>query len=209
MNSPVLEQPITPNPTRIERLNVAQFHRMIELGILPEGVPIELIDGILVRKDNSDSGGDPMTHGPKHAFCIQRLKELEEKVKPYRYHLRQQLPITLSDSREPEPDIAIVRGTIADYSEHHPAPSDCLAVIEVADSSLDYDRTTKASIYAAAGIAFYWIVNLPARRIEIYESPVAAEQRYAKQTSFEAGDIIGLSLDRHLSVNIEVDGILP
>jgi hypothetical protein len=92
INPTALERIRVASRPEIARLSVTQFHRMIELGILPEGEPIELIDGILIRKDNSDAGGNPMTHGPKHAFCVQRLKDLEGRVKPYQCHLRQQLP---------------------------------------------------------------------------------------------------------------------
>jgi Uma2 family endonuclease len=209
MNPTALERIRVASRPEIARLSVTQFHRMIELGILAEGEPIELIDGILVRKDNSDAGGDPMAHGPKHAFCVQRLKDLEGRVKPYRCHLRQQLPITLSDNREPEPDIALVRGIIDDYSDHHPDASDCLTIIEVADSSLDYDRTTKARIYAAVEIPFYWIVNIPERQIEVYESPVASEERYAKQTILKSGATVKWLLEPDISIDVEVDAILP
>lgn len=150
-----------------------------------------------------------MTHGPRHAFCVQRLKDLEGCVKPYQCHLRQQLPITLSDNREPEPDIALVRGIIDDYSNRHPDASDCLTVIEVADSSLEYDRTTKARIYAAVEIPFYWIVNIPERQIEVYESPVAAEERYAKQTILKSGATIKWLLGPDISIDVEVGAILP
>jgi hypothetical protein len=131
MNPTALERIRVASRPEIARLSVTQFHRMIELGILPEGEPIELIDGILVRKDNSDTGGDPMTHGPKHAFCVQRLKDLEGCVKPYQCHLRQQPPIILSDNREPEPDIVLVRGTIDDS----PVPSATSATLPLASVS--------------------------------------------------------------------------
>jgi len=113
-----------------------------------------------------------MTHGPKHAYCVQRLKYLDVLVKPHGYHVRQQLPITLSDNREPEPDKTIVHGTIDEYQDRHPGPSDCLAAIAVADTSLKYDRTVKAQIYATAEIRLYGIINLPADQIEVYQAPL-------------------------------------
>ena len=75
--------------------------------------------------------------------------------------LRAQLPVVLSRFQEPEPDIAILRGSIDHYFERHPRPSDILAIIEVTDHSLAYDRTTKLRLYAAAGIPRYRIVNIP------------------------------------------------
>jgi Uma2 family endonuclease len=202
-------QAISVSRPGIERLNVHQLHQMIELGILREGEPIELIDGILVRKDNSDAGGDPMTHGPKHAFCVQQVMELNAEAKPHGWHLRQQLPITLTDNREPEPDVALVRGGIADYQDCHPGPSDCAAVIEVADSSLEYDRTVKAPIYASAQIPVLWIVNIPDRQIEVYQSPHAAEGRYDERTDFKCGQTAPLDLGEGASVVVKVDSILP
>lgn len=151
---------------------------MIELVILREGEPIELIDGVLVRKDKSDSAGNPTIHDSKHAYYVQRLRNLDVLVKPHRDYIRQQLPITLSGNREPEPDLAFVRGTIDEYQGRHPGPSDYLAVIEVADHSLEYDQTVK-------------LISTPMPRfhvtgsktsgghIEACEAPIAAEGRHA------------------------------
>lgn len=209
MESTGLEQAIATTRPGIERLTVDQFHRMIDLGILREGEPIELIDGILVRKDNSDAGGDPMTHGPRHALCVQRVKELDAQIRLHGCHLRQQLPLFLSQNREPEPDVAIVRGTIEDYQDRHPAAQECLVSIEVADSSLEYDRTVKGPIYAAARIPVYWIVNIPERQIEVYRSPMASEKCYAERTDFRRGDTATLEFAPGVSVDVRVDDILP
>ena len=209
MASAGLEQAIAVSRPGIERLTVDQFHQMIDSGILREGEPIELIDGILVRKDNSDAGGDPMTHGPKHALCVQRVKELDMQVKQHGCHFRQQLPLVLSHNREPEPDVAIVRGTIEDYQDRHPAARECLAAIEVSDSSLEYDRTVKGPIYAAAGIPVYWIVNIPGRRIEVHRSPIESEERYAHRAEFGPGDTATLEVGSGVVVSVQVDEILP
>lgn len=163
-----------------ERLTVAQFHRMIELGILPEGVPVELIDGFLVRKDSSDAGTGPMTHGPRHAYYLQRFVRWAETVTRELgalFHVRQQLPLTLTQS-EPEPDVTIVRGDVNDSRDRHPGAGDCWLVGEVSDGSLGYDRSVKAKMYAAAGIPVYILVNAPEQVLEIYLMPSAADQRY-------------------------------
>lgn len=96
-------------------------------------------------------------------------------------HARSQLPLTLSRVDEPEPDLAIVRGTPEDFADRHPGPSDVVAVIEVADSSVDFDRSTKQRLYAAAGIPAHWIINLPEDHIEVLEDPQPAERRYARR----------------------------
>ena len=204
-----MELPVADLGAVIERLDVDQFHRMIELGILREGAPIELIDGILVRKDNSDQGGNPMTHGPKHALCLQRIRELDARLRTYGCHLRQQLPVTLSARREPEPDGVIVRGRIEDYETRHPTAADCLICIEVADSSLEYDRTIKCQMYAAAGLPEYWLVNIPDRLVEVYRAPVPAEARYAVRTDFRSGETLQFELAPGISVDVHVGELLP
>lgn len=209
MDSVALALPISEFGPAIERLDVDQFHRMIELGILREGAPIELIDGILVRKDNSDRGGNPMTHGPKHALCLQRIRELDARLRPHGCHLRQQLPVTLSARREPEPDAVIVRGRIEDYQTCHPQAEDCLICIEVADSSLEYDRTVKCRMYAAAGLPEYWLVNIPDRYVEVYRSPVPAEAIYAVRTDYRAGETLQFELVPEVFFEVPVADLLP
>ncbi len=206
---PGLELPVADLGSAIERLDVDQFHRMTELGILREGAPIELIDGILVRKDSSDRGGNPMAHGPKHALCLQRIRDLDARLRTYGCHLRQQLPVTLSARREPEPDGVIVRGRIEDYETRHPTAEDCLMCIEVADSSLEYDRTVKYRMYAAAGLAEYWLVNLPERCVEVYRSPVPAEARYAVRTDFRSAETLQLELAPGVVLDVQVGALLP
>jgi Uma2 family endonuclease len=209
MSTMGLEQTIAIMEPGIERLDVGQFHRMIASGILPEGAPIELIDGILVRKDNRDAGGSPMAHGPKHASCLQRLRDLEDRVRPHGFHLRQQLPLTVSTHREPEPDTAIVRGQVRDYQERHPSAQDCLLCIEAADGSLDYDRTVKGPVYAAAQIPVYWIVNLAQRQVEVYREPNAAEGRYTRRRDYGPGEELELELGPGITVRIQAAELLP
>ena len=209
MESSVLEQVVASHAPRIQRFNVRQFHRMLQQGILREGEPIELIDGLLVRKDRGDQGGNPMTHGPRHALGIKRLQRLVERFNPFGCHLQIQLPVTLSDLFEPEPDGAVVRGTPEDFRDRLPGATDTLAVIEIADSSLDYDRTTKQQMYAQAGIPTYWIVNIPERTIEVYGSPLAAAGRYRQRTDFRAGDTVRLELAEGRWLDVAVDEVLP
>jgi Putative restriction endonuclease len=110
--------------------------------------------------------------------------------------MRLENPITLPPSHEPEPDGALVRGRPEDYLDHHPGPADVLCVIEVSDSSLKSDRTTKQSIYesiyAAAGIAQFVIVNLVESRIEVYEDANVAQRCYRVVRVLHPGDAIPL-----------------
>ena len=124
-------------------------------------------------------------------------------------HVRQQLPITLTDDGEPEPDIAVVKGAVEDYRNRHPGPAECLAVIEVADSSLNYDRIVKGPLYAAAGIPQYWIVNIPERQIEVYTSPRLAGREYAERKDYGERDATLLLLSPGLAIEVQVSAILP
>jgi Uma2 family endonuclease len=189
-------------------LTIEQYHRMIETGILLEGEPIELIDGYLVRKDRSKQGDNPMTVGHEHAWVIQRLIHLLPLVIKAGYDLRVQLPITIPPDSEPEPDGAIVRAT-SDYRTRHPGPSDVLSVIEAADSSLSYDRTTKMRIYADAGISQYVIINLTDKRIEDYRQPQRGGGRYAPARLITKQQRLELILDSGQVLEIPAAELLP
>lgn len=193
----------------LQRLTVAEYHRLIEKGVLLEGEPIELIDGLLSRKDRSDAGGDGVSHSRQHALCILRFERLSARVDASGCDLRSQLPVTLSEYDEPEPDVAIVRGTPESYLEAHPTASDVLAIVEIAGRSLGFDRATKSRIYAASGVPVYGILNLSGRVIELYESPNRQERRYERMTLFRDGDTIRLPLDNGQSLEVSVAELLP
>ncbi len=150
-----------------------------------------------------------MSHDPRHALAISRFQRLEASVLPHGCFLRIQLPVTLSDTSEPEPDIAVVKGSPEDYANHHPGPADLMAAIEVAISSLQFDRTTKQQKYASASIRQYWIVNLSENEIEVYEEPLTAEGRYARRTDYQAGQTIQLGLDAAHAIEVRVADVLP
>jgi Uma2 family endonuclease len=189
------------------RLTVEQVHRMLAAGILVDGEPVELIDGILVRKDRGPEG-NPMVISSAHALAATRLGQLDRLVEPLGYHLRVQQPVTLSPTSEPEPDASVARGTATDYATRHPGPGDLAAVIEVAESSLSYDRTTKLRLYARAGIPAYWVVNLPERQIEVFGGPAEHEQHYTTSLIAKRGESIRLELGTG-SVDVAVSSILP
>jgi hypothetical protein len=190
-----------------EPLTIDQVERMVRHGILKDGAPIELIDGLLVRKDRSARGEDPMTHNPAHALCVKRLLGLLSFVQSLGLHLQCQLPIALLPTRAPEPDLAIIRGIPENYRNRHPGPNEILAVFEVADSSLDYDRS-KQRLYAAAGIPTYWIANLIDNVVEVYERPNAATEKYDLHMDYVLGDVIELSLAQNSSFPIRVDQVI-
>lgn len=175
----------------LRRLSVDEYHRMIRSSVLKEGASVELLDGMLVCKDRSRRGEDPMTVNPLHARVAAKLVKLDGLLRPRGCHMRIQQPLTLDDHSEPEPDGAIVKGSEDDYAQH-PRPADVLMVIEVADSSLQFDRITKLRLYAAAGIGQYLIVNLADQVVELYGRPLAAQSQYEHKSVLKLTDTIAL-----------------
>lgn len=195
----------TPRPIAIVPLSVEQYHSMRETGILDEDAPVELIDGLLVYKDRG--GAVPVS--PLHSFVTHRMARLAPAREERGCHLRVENPITLPPSHEPEPDGAVVLGRPEDYLERHPGPGDVLCVIEVADSSLRSDRTTKQGIYATAGIAQFIIVNLVEGRIEVYEDPNVAEKCYRLVRILHRGDTISLRVPGDSTFDVPAADWLP
>jgi Uma2 family endonuclease len=189
-------------------LTVEQLHVMIEKGILRDGDPIELVEGLLVRKNRAAAGEDEMTHGTHHALVVTRLVRIERALDPFGCHLRVQLPVTLSSVDEPEPDLAIARDSLEAFTDRHPGPEDVLALIEVADSSLGYDRGAKLRVYAAAGIPLYVIVNIPEQQIERYEEPVPGQGRYRRRSDYRTGETVLLPLAAGGTLPLAVDDVL-
>ncbi len=190
-------------------ITVDQFQRMIDSGILQDGDPIELIDGLLVRKDRSARGENLMGHNPRHALLVSRLQRLlTSACESAGSYLRIQLPIVLNNINAPEPDVAVVRGTEEDYADRHPGPADLPLVIEVADSSLGTDRSTKQRLYATAGVPQYWLVNLPESQVEVYEQPDAASGKYAQKTICAAGQTVVWHLSPTQRLEISVTDLL-
>ena len=141
---------------------------MIEAGELTTDDRVELLDGELV---------DKMPKNPSHSLVTRKLDRRLMTLVDDGWHVRNQEPVTLSAS-EPEPDLAVVRGTEDDYGHRKPGPADTALVVEVADSTVARDRR-KRTIYAAAGLPEYWIVNLPEDTLERYTEP--AGDRYARE----------------------------
>ncbi len=171
-------------PMPVHRLSVDQYHRMIETGILKPEDRIELLEGYLVPK---------MPRNPPHDAVISLIlnRVLAPRL-PGGLFARGQSAITTAYS-EPEPDVAIVRGSERDYFARHPRPADMPLVIEVSDSSLASDRAVKGRIYAAASIPVYWIVNLVDHQVEVYSDPIGSA--YGTRRDYSAFDDMPLLID--------------
>lgn len=177
--------PRKPPPYPVWRFTVAEYHKLIQTGVLTEDDPVELLEGWIVPK---------MPRNPLHDATIGIVSELLRGLIPNGWHLRIQSAITTYDS-EPEPDLVIARGVARDYTSRHPTPVDIALVIEVADSSLDRDREAKARLYARAGIQDYWVVNLSDMRVEAYSNPDAASG-YLKHKHFQIGESIPIVIEK-------------
>jgi Uma2 family endonuclease len=153
----VVVDPRQIHPETIRRISRAEYHRIAELGLF-EDERVELLAGLLIEMSPQKS---------PHAGATAELGEKLTLALAGRAKVRQQLPLALSEDSEPEPDIAVV--PMAVYYDEHPTSAYLLA--EVADSSLRKDREIKGPLYAAAGIAEYWIVNLVDGVLEVYTDP--------------------------------------
>jgi len=191
------------------RLTVNQYHQMIRQGILPEGAPVELLDGWLIHKDRSHAGEDPMTVGPEHAKIIARLGKLDPKMRRLGAYVRIQQPLTLPPFNEPEPDAAIVIGSEDDYGHRHPVAAEVQCAVEVADSSLADDRSRKQRIYADAGIPQYVIINLPERVVEMYTQPQKGKGRYGQSATLSPKQSVTFPGASGKSLAVPVKRLLP
>ncbi len=148
--------------TQIRSLTSADYYQMMETGIIREGERVELILGQIFTM---------AAKGTRHTLSTRKLFKQLLALIGDRADVQSQDPITLPNNSEPEPDIVIARLRSDDYADSHPAPDDIILVIEVADSSIKFDQEIKASLYAAAGISEYWIVNLIDDHLEVYRQP--------------------------------------
>jgi Uma2 family endonuclease len=185
----------------IWRLRVEQYHAMISAGILTADDPVELLEGWLVYK---------MPQNPPHRVATRLARTALERILPTGWYVDTQAPITLEDS-EPEPDLAVIRGEPRLYANRHPGPADLVLVVEVADATLLRDRGAKKRIYARAGIAVYWIINLSERQCEVYSDPMAAggEPDYRQRDDYGQTDAVPLIIDGQAVGSIAVADMLP
>ena len=158
-----------------------EYHRMFEVGILTENDRVELIRGEIVKK---------MPPGRRHRAFVDNLNQLLVLRLGGRAIVSVQNPVALSDDTEPQPDVQLLRRRQPPYKEQEAWADDTLLVIEVADSSLAYDRSTKLGVYAEAGVPEYWVVNCTAESIEVYRRP--ERDRYLDVRRVEGAETISL-----------------
>ena len=185
---------------QIRPLKRTEYECLVEQGFFEPGERIELIDGLLLVAEPQSS---------YHYTGMQLVEQALARALGEGWVIRGQGPVALDDTSEPEPDVAIVRGTSRDYAHAHPAEP--VLVVEVALSSLVFDRTIKSSLYARAGRPEYWIVNLVDDQIEVYTEPSgpADAPGFGSRTDFKRGDVVPVTLDGAKIGTISVEDVLP
>ncbi len=189
-------RPVSAVEPQPRRFTVSEYHAMVDAGILNEDDRVELLDGVIINM---------AALGSRHIGSVNGFtRELSAAV-GRRAVVQVQSSVRLDDGTEPVPDLALLRERADLYSSSVAGPEDVLLLIEVADSSVDYDRNEKLPRYARAGIPEVWITVLPERAIEAYTEPVAG--RYTQMRTFRPGDAITPGCFPNIS--LPVDGILP
>jgi len=164
----------------LHRINVAQFHLMLAAGVLTENDRIELIDGEM---------RDMPPIGPTHNGCTGALLMRFASTLADRAFVTSQGPLALDHRSELYPDLLVLKPRDDLYQTGHPSAEDVLLLIEVSDSTLNYDRKTKLPKYARAGVPLYWIVDVQHKSIHEYQDPDRLARRYRQSRSVAEGAI--------------------
>ena len=178
-----------------------EYYRMGEAGVFAPDERVELIEGVIFQMP---------PQGPIHSTGTSAVQETLRIVFGSGFYVRPQMPLSLGLASDPEPDIAVVPGSFRDYRAAHPTTA--LLVVEVSDTTLDFDQHEKASLYARADIQDYWIINIPEQALEIYRDPQPDPTKpfqygYANVTRLRIGDTIApLAAPKAV---IQVSDLLP
>ena len=160
-----------------ERLiSVLEYYKMGESEIFRPDERLELIEGKIIQMS-------PI--GARHAYCVGRLTQVLTQQLSTDKYLGVQNPISFGELSEPEPDLFVAKGPISKYEFSHPTKEDILLIIEVSDSTLEFDRNVKGPLYSSVEIAEYWIINTPENKIEIFKDP--AEGSYQSKEVISTG----------------------
>jgi Uma2 family endonuclease len=159
--------------------SVDDFYRMADAGVFSPDARVELIEGEVIEMS-------PI--GNRHAGCVNRLGMLLSRQVSDFAIVAVQNPVRLNDFSEPQPDIALLKPRADFYSSAHPTPADVLLIIEVADTTVAYDRNVKLSLYARAGIPETWLMVLPKDLIEVHSQPVNG--KYQKVQRLKRGKML-------------------
>jgi Uma2 family endonuclease len=158
---------------------VKEYHLMGEAGILGEDDRVELIEGEIVQM---------AAIGTRHATCVRRLIRQFRQLPEESAILDVQNPIQLTERTEPQPDVVLLQFRLDYYETAHPMPSEVLLLVEVSDSTIDFDRDVKVPNYARSGIQEVWLWDLEVNCLEVYRNPTA--NGYTSMQKFERGEMV-------------------
>jgi Uma2 family endonuclease len=187
---------ITEAPFTLRKWTVKEYQKLGEMGFFHPEERVELISGNIIKMS---------AKGTAHTSATRRTATLLRELLENQAAVYTQDPIALDDNSEPEPDIAVVRIDPFDYATHHPTPSEVYLIIEVADSSLAYDREIKANIYARSGIVDYWVLNVSDRQLHVFREP--AEDGYQSEVILD--ETATISPLQFPAFNIAIGEMLP
>jgi Uma2 family endonuclease len=172
------------------------YYKLAESGVFRPGERVELIGGKIVEMSPQNS---------PHFTALSLVEDAIRTIFGIGYVVRIQGPLDVSPVSQPEPDIAVVRGTIRDYAKAHPTTA--ALVVEVSDSTLAYDRGEKASLYASARVPEYWVLNLVDRCLEVHRDPIPMPGQpygygYRSRTQYFVNDTVTLLAMPHSAIKI-------
>ena len=174
------------------KFTVEEYNLMAEAGLFKESDRLELIAGEIIEMS-------PV--GMRHAACVRRLDTLLNLKLAGRAIVDTQNPVVLNNTSEPEPDVALLKLRGDFYGTAHPRPVDCFLLVEVADSTIDYDRQIKIPLYAANGIAEVWLVDLNGETVEVYRQP--GPSGYQSLGRFIRGQTLTVAAFANLSLTVD------
>jgi Uma2 family endonuclease len=184
------------------RLTVEQYLKMIDAGVFREGHRVELLGGMLVAQ---------MTKHDPHDFAVEMLGRILRRLLSDEWRVREEKSVVLGKHWRPEPDIAVVRGAPDRSHIQAPQAEDIVLLVEAADSSYAADRGSKWRRYAACGISAYWIINIPAGVVEVYDDPTDEGKlaHYRDVKSFGLDDEIPVVIEGREIGRVLVRDVLP
>jgi Uma2 family endonuclease len=197
------EAPVGPSEWTTYRMTAEEYFRAIDADVFEHNRRIELWEGQIYEK---------MAKKRPHTISSSKLLNALFPVLPEGWYFGFECPILIDDFTAPLPDAVVIRGRPDDYSVRgSPKGNEIGLVIEVADTSLRKNLTTTLAVYARAGLPCYWIVNLVARRVEVYTKPriVGDTSSYESSEVFEPGQDVPLVLDNQRIASIPVNDLLP
>ncbi len=179
--------------TQRRLFTVQEYHLMNEAGVFRDNERVELIEGEIIQM---------AAIGRRHAARVDRLAEFFYDQVRTSAIVRVQNPICLNDNSEPQPDIALVQRRADFYEESLPNSQDVLLLVEVADSTVNYDRDVKIPHYARSGIQEVWLWDLEANCLEVYRDPTT--NGYISMQRFERGQLVSPLAFPELTVSIDL-----